>query len=538
MCFSKKSGLLQLIIISLSVLRFSTGFTINHINGTVEQIDNNTLYQILSVQRHVVVYFYDHGHQQESIYKLFNETSHKVDETMLPISVVTVCATFYDEIEKKLNIYIPSVTYFRDGGKYKSEYKELMKINGNHGNPIYEWIRRKIGSPIKLLRSINETNEFIMINNLVAIIFMKDLDEKIMMNISTVAEQADHIVYGLVYNETIFDRFNITNQSLLLIRKESEETEPFRLIYSDDWNIESLGSYLFIESLPIVNEFQFGELTYFDSATIKYDTYLFLIQSDFEFSLALDNYRNACKLFRKEIRCYFVDMENEINLKFSQQHGVHVGYGYPRFQLVATSKERSRIRYRLKGPKFEFGRKGFNNRDLLNMIESQEIINFFNQLLQRKLSPYYISEVVPEYDENVSDDYENMGHIPLSCMTKTPPMKLKFIHKVVGATFKTLVKNPDWTSVVYFTAKWCMGCNRTIHEEFTKLSQYYQELHRTDLLFGYSYYDLNDYEELTATKMPRIKIFPKQSNEQIDYEGKEHFDNIKEFIETVERTVK
>ncbi|CAH8637596.1 unnamed protein product [Schistosoma intercalatum] len=414
---------------------------------------------------------------------------------------------------------IPSVTYFRDGGKYKSEYKELMKINGNHGNPIYEWIRRKIGSPIKLLRSINETNEFIMINNLVAIIFMKDLDGKIMTNISTVAEQADHIVYGLVYNETIFDHFNITNQSLLLIRKESEETEPFRLIYSDDWNIESLGSYLFIESLPIVNEFQFGELTYFDSATIKYDTYLFLIQSDFEFSLALDNYRNACKLFRKEIRCYFVDMANEINLKFSQQHGVHVGYGYPRFQLVATSKERSRIRYRLKGPKFEFGRKGFNNRDLLNMIESQEIISFFNQLLQRKLSPYYISEVVPEYDENVSDDHENMGHIPLSCTTKTPPMKLKFIHKVVGATFKTLVKNPDWTSVVYFTAKWCMGCNRTIHEEFTKLSQYYQEVHRTDLLFGYSYYDLNDYEELTATKMPRIKIFPKQSNEQIDYEA-------------------
>ncbi|CAH8637581.1 unnamed protein product [Schistosoma intercalatum] len=111
MCFSKKSELLQLIIISLSVLRFSTGFMINHINGTVEQIDNNTLYQILSVQRHVVVYFYDHGHQQESIYKLFNETSHKVDETMLPISVVTVCATFYDEIEKKLNIYVSTALF-------------------------------------------------------------------------------------------------------------------------------------------------------------------------------------------------------------------------------------------------------------------------------------------------------------------------------------------------------------------------------------------------------------------------------------------
>uniref|UniRef100_A0A3Q0KQU4 Thioredoxin domain-containing protein n=2 Tax=Schistosoma mansoni TaxID=6183 RepID=A0A3Q0KQU4_SCHMA len=538
MYISKKLGFLQLIIILLSVLKFSTGFMRNRINATVEEVDNNTLYQILSVQRHVVVYFYDHGHQQESIYKLVNGTSYKVDETMLPISVVTVCATFYDEMEKKLNIYIPSVTYFRDGGKYKSEYKELMKINGNHGNPLYEWIKLKIGSPIKLLRSMNETNEFIITNNLIAIIFMKDFDEKIMKNISTVAEQADHIAYGLVYNETIFDHFKITNQSLLLIRKESEDTEPFHLIYSGDWNIESLGSYLFIESLPIVNEFKIGELTYFDSATIKHDVYLFLIQSDFEFPLALNNYRNACKLFRKEIRCYFVDTANEINLKFSQQHGVHVGYGYPRFQLVATSKKGSRIRYRLKGPKFEFGRKGFNNRDLMNMIETQDIINFFDQLLQRKLSPFYMSEIVPEYDENASDDIENIGHIPLSSMIKTPPLKLKFIHKVVGATFKTLVKNPEWTSVVYFTAKWCMGCNRTIHEEFTKLSQYYQEHRRNDLLFGYSYFDLNDYEELTATKMPRIKIFPKQSNEQIDYEGKEHFDDIKEFIETVERTVK
>ncbi|CAH8586223.1 unnamed protein product [Schistosoma turkestanicum] len=539
---SKSLAFLQLMIILLSVFQFSTGSTrnrTNRINTTAEQIDNNTLYQILSVEKHVVVYFYDHGHRQESIYELFNEMSHKVNETMLPVSVFTVCATFYDDIVANLSIYVPSVTYFRDGGKFKSEYKELMKINGDNDNPMYKWIRRKIGSPIKLLRNINETQELINTNKLIAIIFMKDFNGEIVKNISTVAEQADHIAYGLVYNKTVFDHFNITNQSLLIIRKESEDTEPIRFIYSGDWNIESLGSYLFIESLPIVNEFQYVELTSFDSATIKYDAYLFLIQSDFEFSSALNNYQNACKLFRKQIRCYFVDIANKDNLKFSQQHGVHVGYGYPRFQLVATSKMRSPIRYRLKGTKFEFGRRGFNNPELLTMIKSQEIIDFFDQLLQNKLPPFYISEVVPEYDENVSDDdTENIGHIPLPSMIKSPPMKLKFIHKIVGATFKTLAKNPEWTSVVYFTAKWCMGCNRTIYEEFPRLSQYYQKLQRHDLLFGYTNYDLNDYEELTATKMPRIKIFPKKSNKQIDYEGTERFDQIKEFIETTEHTVK
>ncbi|KAK4474633.1 hypothetical protein MN116_001768 [Schistosoma mekongi] len=229
-------------------------------------------------------------------------------------------------------------------------------------------------------------------------------------------------------------------------------------------------------------------------------------------------------------------MTKKVNSVFCQQHGVHVGYGYPRFQLVTTSKIKSSLRYRLKETiKFEFGIKKFNDPTLMNMIESYEIITFFHQLLQHKLSPIYISEIIPEYDNHDINNYEYQGHIPITTnIIKTSLNKLKFIHKIVGATFKELVNNPQWTSVVYFTAKWCIGCNQTIYKEFTKLVQYYQEVNRNDLLFGYTNYELNDYEELTATKMPRIKIFPKQSTVQIDYEGVENFHDIKEFIESVE----
>lgn len=66
---------------------------------------------LINNNNYFTIFLDDHGHQQESIYKLFNETSHKVDETMLPISVVTVCATFYDEIEKKLNIYVSTALF-------------------------------------------------------------------------------------------------------------------------------------------------------------------------------------------------------------------------------------------------------------------------------------------------------------------------------------------------------------------------------------------------------------------------------------------
>nr|AAW27080.1 SJCHGC08534 protein [Schistosoma japonicum] len=201
---------LKLFILLLNSLQFSTNFINNQndwVNDTIEQIDNFTLYQIMSIEKHVVVYFYDYGHKQESVYKLLSEMSNKVRETMLPISVFTVCVTYFDDVIQKLNIYSPSVTYFRDGGQYKYEYKEAMKINKNRTNPIYEWIRLKIGSPMKLLRNIKETEEFVSNNNLIAIMFMKETNQKILKNLSIVAEHVDHIAYGLVYDKIIFNHF-------------------------------------------------------------------------------------------------------------------------------------------------------------------------------------------------------------------------------------------------------------------------------------------------------------------------------------------
>ncbi|CAH8644862.1 unnamed protein product [Heterobilharzia americana] len=473
----------------------------------------------------------NHAEKQKLINEQFLDMIYKINATRLPVSAFTLCATYFEDVVEKLNIYSPSVTYFYNGGQYKFEFKETMRVNQYGANSMYEWIRRKVGSPIKLLRNLHETKELISKNKLIVIMFMKEANEKIMKNYSYVSEQVDHIAYGLVYEKIIHDNFGITNQSLLMIRKESEDTEPSDLIYSGNWDIESLGSFLLIESSPYVSEFQPSELTYFDSSIIRFNAYLFLLQSDPEFSQVINTYQKACKLFRPKIRCYFVNMAKKANLVFAKQQGVHMGYGYPRFHLVATSLTKPSLHYRLRGGKFEFGQKNFHDPDLMNLIKTQEITTFFNKLLQHKLSPFYISEVIPEDYDDFSE-YENLAHIPVTDTQKTSPNKLRFVSKIVGATFKRLAKNSDWTSVVYFTAKWCIGCNRTIYEHFTKLAQYYHKLGREDLLFGYSNYEINEYEGLKAAKMPRIKIFPKESQDEIDFDGVESFNDIKDFIET------
>ncbi|VDP96288.1 unnamed protein product, partial [Trichobilharzia regenti] len=148
-------------------------------------------------------------------------------------------------------------------------------------------------------------------------------------------------------------------------------------------------------------------------------------------------------------RCNFVD-NGEVNSLFAKQHGVHVGYGYPRFQLVVNSKSTSTLHYRLTGGNIEFGQKKFNDPSLTKIIETEEIKIFFSRLLQDKLSPFYISELIPQDDVGIHDD-ENLAHIPSCNVPKASQNKLRFVHKIVGATFNKLALNPEWTSVVYFS---------------------------------------------------------------------------------------
>ncbi|CAH8870099.1 unnamed protein product [Trichobilharzia szidati] len=520
-------------ILCLTINFYSLHGQNDSIVGEAEHIDNTTLYQILSVEKHVVVYFYEHTTKQKSIIKQFHDMVNKINESGLPVLAFTLCATYYEDVVEKLNIYSPSITYFYNGGQLKYEFKESKRINEHNTNLIYEWIKQKLASPIKLLRNLNEAKELVSNNKLISIIFMKDTSQEVLSNLSFVAQQVDYIAYGLVYNRTVHDHFNITDQKLLLIRKETNNAEIINLNYSENWDIESLGSFLLTESFPYVAEYHPTELTHFDSSKIRFIAYLFLLRCDPEFSRIIYNYQEACKLFRKKIRCNFVDNGEEVNSPFARQHGVHVGYGYPRFQLVVNSKSTSTLHYRLTGGNIEFGQKKFNDPGLTKIIEIEEIKIFFSRLLQDKLSPFYISELIPQDDIGIHD-YENLAHIPSRNVPKASQNKLRFVHKIVGATFNKLVRNPEWTSVVYFTANWCIGCNRTIYEYFTKLAEHYYKLGRNDLLFGYSNYELNEYEGLKAKKMPRIKIFPRQSTEQIDFEGPETFHHIRKFIETVE----
>ncbi|VDQ06337.1 unnamed protein product [Trichobilharzia regenti] len=97
----------------------------------------------------------------------------KINESGLPVLAFTLCATYYEDVVEKLNIYSPSITYFYNGGQLKYEFKETRGINEHNTNLMYEWIKQKLASPIKLLRNLNEAKELVSNNKLISIIFMK-----------------------------------------------------------------------------------------------------------------------------------------------------------------------------------------------------------------------------------------------------------------------------------------------------------------------------------------------------------------------------
>ncbi|VEL35089.1 unnamed protein product [Protopolystoma xenopodis] len=80
---------------------------------------------------------------------------------------------------------------------------------------------------------------------------------------------------------------------------------------------------------------------------------------------------------------------------------------------------------------------------------------------------------------------------------------------------------------------WCLTCNHSIHNRLPQLALHYARRGRRDLIFGFTDYTLNEYPGLKSRLMPHLKLFPKNSDDEIDFEGDEKYRHMKVFIESM-----
>jgi len=138
-------------------------------------------------------------------------------------------------------------------------------------------------------------------------------------------------------------------------------------------------------------------------------------------------------------------------------------------------------------------------------ITASVLTNFVNAFFDGKLKPHLLSQEIPE-DWNANP-----------------------VNILVGKNFHEVAKDQSKTVLVIFIAPWCGHCKQLtpIYEE---LGEKYKD--NNEVVVAKMDATVNELEDIKIQSFPTIKLFPKGSDEVVDYAGARTVEALSKFIDS------
>jgi protein disulfide-isomerase A1 len=138
-------------------------------------------------------------------------------------------------------------------------------------------------------------------------------------------------------------------------------------------------------------------------------------------------------------------------------------------------------------------------------LSAEVLKQFVQDFLDGKLKQHLLSQDVPE-DWNAE------------------PVKV-----LVADNFDSVALDTTKDVLVEFYAPWCGHCKQLV-PIYEKVAEHFKE--NEDIVIAKMDSTANELETIKITSFPTIKLFKKESNEIVEYNGPRTFEGITKFIET------
>jgi len=248
----------------------------------------------------------------------------------------------------------------------------------------------------------------------------------------------------------------------------------------------SIREFIKANQFPIVVEFNPQTATKIFGGNIKVHTLLFVSQQSDDYEKLREEFHTAAKEFRGKTHFVLVDTDEATNERILQFFGLKKT-DVPAVRLVTLKDEMLKFKP--------------DSSD----IESNVLKTFVNDFFDGKLKPHLLSEEIPEdWDKN--------------------PVKV-----LVGKNFHKVAKDKTKTVLAVLVAPWCGHCKQLtpIYEE---LGEKYKD--NPDVIVAKMDATTNELEDIKIQSYPTIKLFPKDSDEVIDYSGARTVEGLSKFIDS------
>lgn len=269
----------------------------------------------------------------------------------------------------------------------------------------------------------------------------------------------------------------------MLFKKFDEGRNDF----SADFTEEEIKKFIHSNQLALVSEFNQETAQKIFGGDIKVHNLLFISKQSSDFEKILGEFREAAKKFRGQTIFVTIDTEVDENERVLEFFGLKKEDA-PTVRLISLAKDMTKFKP--------------ENEELTTAVFEQFVQNFFDG----KLKPHLLSQDVPA-------DWD-----------------AKSVKVLVGKNFDQVARDKSKTVLVEFYAPWCGHCKQ-LAPIYDQLGDRFKEK-ADEFVIAKMDSTVNELEDIKIQSFPTIKLFPKNTDEVVDYNGERTLEAMFKFVES------
>ena len=462
----KSSIFLFLSLIILSICAEEEEFPVEN---DITVLTEATFDKALEKYEHMLVMFYAPwcGHCKKFKPELEKAAAVLRKENLI---VAKVDATVEKKLAEKYKVRgYPTVKFFKKGvaTDYTAGRKEQDVIN---------WMRKKSGPPTKVLKTVEEVENFQKENEVCVVYFGKDTEE--LKVYEGVAIKVEDFPFGVVEDEAVAKKFNAKQRSVVLFKKFDEKRNDLETVKENELN-------------EFIEKFSQKRVGTFDDKTVE-KVFGKNQPAIVYFGEKGDKWNEAEKLLEviadkvgAKLKVVMTEIKEGMGMRIAEYIGVKKEQ-LPSVRIIDTRKDIKK--YIMEGD--------INQKNILDFVDGWE---------KGKLKRHLKTQEEPK---------DNNGDILV----------------VVGKTFQKEVIENDKDVMLVFYAPWCGHCKQLLpkYEETAKKLK----AKNPKIVLAKMDATENEIESVTITGFPTIKFYPgnKKNDKPLDFSGERTVDGIIKFL--------
>jgi len=384
-------------------------------------------------------------------------------------------ATIHSKVAEKFGVRgYPTLKFFRNGKD--SEY------GGGRTEPeIVNWLKKKTGPPATVVDTVEAAAAAIDEKDVVLVGFFKDQESADAKAFLDFAAETDDFPFVISGNDDVIAKYEAADGKVIMVKQFDEKRHELEDKISGD----SMKAFVAKFSLPLVVDFNQETAQKIFGGEIKSHLLMFLSKKADDYDTHVEAAKVVAKEQRGKILVVSIDTDEEDHARIMEFFGMKAEE-VPALRIIRMEDDMTKF----KPAKAD--------------LDSATIKAFVDDFLAGNLKPHLLSQDLPE-------DWDATG-----------------VKTLVSSNFDDVALDKTKDVLVEFYAPWCGHCKQLV-PIYDELGEKFKD--SDSVVIAKMDATANELEHTKIQSFPTIKLWKKETNEVVDYNGERTVAGFTKFLE-------